>query len=275
MLYLLTRKEPCRVLEGYPCSGDLFHVPIAPRPPAKIEGVDDEAMEFLRRALDPDPANRFCSAAEALSFLNREKTTSAGLVFKLKGKSVKVDGDLMVGRSDDPKVDVVVRGGRLEIYDPNKYISREHLEVKFMGGEPYVRDLGSVNGTAIYRGGDQQGAKEAGRLLPPQKWGLNCLGLQRREGALPSDNCQNVVVPNSLFHWRSPSLKRENCPWTGRFMPSRRCPRSPRLQLFSTLVRERTFPGLFHNLAQGVCRDLRPRRLVRRWQRAQSGCCGN
>jgi len=174
------------VLDGYPCSGDLFHAPIAPRLPAKIEGVDDEAMEFLRRALDPDPANRFSSAAEALSFLNREKTTSTGLVFKLKGKSVKVEGDLVVGRSDDPKVDVVVRGGRLEIFDPNKYISREHLEVKFMGGEPYVRDLGSVNGTAIYRGGEwmviSRGPKKPGDYVPLRNGDLIALAYSEEKG---------------------------------------------------------------------------------------------
>jgi len=154
--------------------------------PAKIEGVDDEAMEFLRRALDPDPANRFSSAAEALSFLNKEKTTSAGLVFRLKGKSVKVDGDLVVGRSDDPKVDVVVRGGRLEVYDPNKYISREHLEVKFMGGVPHVRDLGSVNGTAIYRSGEwvviSRGPKKPGDYYPLRNGDLIALAYSEDKG---------------------------------------------------------------------------------------------
>jgi len=153
-LYLLTGRRPCEVLEGYPCSSNLFRVELRPRLPERMPGIDDEAMEFLRRTLAPDPSDRFASATEVLQFLKHERTTDRpGVFLKIKGRSIEIRDDVIIGRTNDPSRDLVVRDNRLEIYDPNRYISKDHAEIRFMGGAPFIRDLGSLNGTAIYRRG--------------------------------------------------------------------------------------------------------------------------
>jgi len=66
---------------------------------------------------------------------------------------VRIYGRVVIGRTDDPRDDLKVEDEALYIYDPEKYISRKHVEIVPSAGNWFIRDLGSINGTAIIRQG--------------------------------------------------------------------------------------------------------------------------
>jgi len=152
VLYLATKKPPCQFIRGYDCSS-------SPRAPAALEPAlpdlgDDLLNRFVAKALDPDYSRRFADAVEALMFLEGRHVERRGLRLVIRGRTIAVPGGrVYIGRSDERKVDLVLEGEFLYIYDPDKYISRRHVEIAEIHGRWYVRDLGSTNRTAVYRGG--------------------------------------------------------------------------------------------------------------------------
>ncbi|MCC6021193.1 MAG: FHA domain-containing serine/threonine-protein kinase [Thermoproteaceae archaeon] len=151
VLYLATKKHPCQFMRNYDCS--------ASRAPGEVELKlpdlgDDLLNRFAAKALAPDYSQRFADAGEALAFLTGRVAERRGLTLMIKARAVSVQGGtLYIGRTDKEEMDLKVEGELLYIYDPDKYISRRHLELAEIQGKWYMRDLGSTNKTAVYRGG--------------------------------------------------------------------------------------------------------------------------
>lgn len=152
-LYLLTGKHPCNFMQGYPCNPQ-FNV--AYRPAIVVKGLDlsDQMFQFLYRGLQPSYALRPASAAEALAILEGgvvSQVEQGAISLVVKGRTVTLHQTTVVGRTNDPKMDLKLEGDILYIYDPNRYISSRHIELVKRHDGWYVRDLGSLNGTAIVR----------------------------------------------------------------------------------------------------------------------------
>ena len=150
LVWAYTKQHPYKFMYGYDVDKVVGEVTVS------IPTTGDTLMDaFLQRALEPDYRRRFADAAEALAFLRGEVVKErAGLRLRIKGREIYVNqGQLIIGRTDDPKKDLKMEGGILYIYDENKYISRQHIEIAEMYGKWYIRDLGSVNKTAVYRAG--------------------------------------------------------------------------------------------------------------------------
>ena len=89
-----------------------------------------------------------------MAFLTGEAVVRRGLTLMVKARAVSVPGGtLYIGRTDEEEMDLKMEGELLYIYDPDKYISRRHLELAEIQGRWYIRDLGSTNKTAVYRDG--------------------------------------------------------------------------------------------------------------------------
>lgn len=150
LVWAYTKKHPHTFMKGYDVDTIRGRVEVSVPPTG-----DDLLDGFLARALNPDYTQRFPDAVEALAYLKGEAVRRyAGLELRISGTSVYVNqGQLIIGRTDDPNKHLKVEGNFLYVYDPNKYISRQHLELMESYGRWYVRDLGSVNKSAINRGG--------------------------------------------------------------------------------------------------------------------------
>jgi len=152
VLYLATGRHPCQFMRGYDCS--------ASKAPERVELQlpdlgDDLLNRFVARALAPDYSRRFADAGEALAFLSGGAQLRRGLTLMVKARAVSVPGGVLyIGRADDEKLDLKIEGEVLYIYDPDRYISRRHVELAEIQGRWYIRDLGSTNRTAVYRGGE-------------------------------------------------------------------------------------------------------------------------
>ena len=151
VLYLAAKRHPCEFMRGYDCS--------ASRAPERVEVKlpdlgDDLLNRFVAKALAPEYSQRFADAGEALAFLTGGAAERRGLTLLVKARAVSVPGGtLYIGRTDDKEMDLKIEGEVLYIYDPDKYISRRHLELAEIQGRWYMRDLGSTNRSAVYRGG--------------------------------------------------------------------------------------------------------------------------
>jgi serine/threonine-protein kinase len=150
-LFLATERHPCQFMRGYDCS--------ASKAPERVElklpdSEDDLLNKFVAKALAPRFSQRFADAGEALAFLAGGTEVRRGLILRIKGRAVYVPrGALYIGRTDEKEMDLKMEGEFLRIYDPNRYISRRHLELAEIRGRWYIKDLGSANKTAVYWGG--------------------------------------------------------------------------------------------------------------------------
>ena len=148
LVWAYTRQHPYKFMNGYDKDRLVGPVKVMLPPTG-----DDLLDAFLAKALEPDYRRRFADAAEALAFLKgvaaKEKQ---GLRLKLMGHIINVNqGQLIIGRTDEKEKHLKIEGNLLYIYDAGKYISRQHAEITEIGGKWYIRDLGSVNKTAVLR----------------------------------------------------------------------------------------------------------------------------
>jgi pSer/pThr/pTyr-binding forkhead associated (FHA) protein len=77
-----------------------------------------------------------------------------GLLLVDDGRGFTLDRDYVIGR--EPVLDIDVAAGRaapLRITDPKGTVSRLHLRVSLIGWQVEVCDLGSSNGSVLYRQG--------------------------------------------------------------------------------------------------------------------------
>ena len=127
--------------------------PIAPEgaEPAMVEGILCVRNHFN----DPDVA--YCRQC-GISMVQQTRTTQIGqrpplgVLLLDDGTGFTLDRDYVLGR--EPVLDGDVAAGRarpLRISDPDGTVGRVHLRVSLVGWQVEVKDLGSVNGSVVYR----------------------------------------------------------------------------------------------------------------------------
>jgi hypothetical protein len=99
---------------------------------------------------------RECRAAmrEVANNIRRQPRPPLGILLVDDGRGYPLDRDYVIGR--EPLLDDDVAAGRaapLPITDAEGSVSRLHLRVSLVGWRVEVRDLGSANGSVLYRAG--------------------------------------------------------------------------------------------------------------------------
>jgi hypothetical protein len=121
--------------------------------PVVVDGAMCPRMHFN----PPDAV--FCRECRALmrevtNNIRRQPRPPLGILLIDDGRGYPLDRDYVIGR--EPLLDDDVAAGRaapLPITDPEGSVSRLHLRVSLVGWRVEVRDLGSANGSVLYRAG--------------------------------------------------------------------------------------------------------------------------
>ncbi|QOJ78651.1 protein kinase [Infirmifilum lucidum] len=168
LFFLLTGQHPLVALPGYPDA----RPPKPPDPAIYNRDVSPEMRGVVAKAMAWDPTERFLTAREMLEAVEgtyRPRAREAGRpVLEVMGKVIEVDRPILrfgrlekrgemtgVYREEDG-----VKGGwvhvekygdviEVRVHDPYNWISRRHFEIFEKGGKWFIRDLGSLNRTAI------------------------------------------------------------------------------------------------------------------------------
>jgi len=156
LFYLITGRDPIVDLPGYPNATQR-----PPDPARFVRDVDERLRYVIARAMHPDMSMRYLTAEQMLMDLQgyfREELRPGCIQIAVKGQVYTLDADcIIIGRGDDPNIPIgIYQDGKyvyMLIYDPNKYISRRHCMIFRKGRKWYLRDLGSLNKTAVYRQG--------------------------------------------------------------------------------------------------------------------------
>jgi len=162
LFHMLTGKHPITLLKGYPDN------PLPVMGQELPSNISESVANVITRAMAPDPAQRFTTAREMISALQGVSERIEGPVLEIMNLRIKLDvPQVLVGRANPtcdppPSPDLLSRGviqvregGKLflKIVDPYCWISSYHLELVESGGRWYIRDLGSLNSTAVESGG--------------------------------------------------------------------------------------------------------------------------
>lgn len=167
LFFLVTGQHPLMALSGYPNKPS----------PLDISKLKSSASDLLRevvsKSLQPQPAMRFLTAREMRERLQGAKVqVHANPVLIIRNQEIPIKTTrIIVGRDDRfdflfsgvkdlslksletlrSKPNVRVEGDRtlVKLVDPGVYISRAHVEIFEKGGGWYVKDSGSLNGSAI------------------------------------------------------------------------------------------------------------------------------
>jgi len=174
LYYMLTARHPKLDMPGYPNS------PCPPPDPRKWnKDISDNVAAIIARAMKWDPSERFSSAKEmmmaikgnALKSETHENTIDVPIL-EIYGREIPVETPKLIfahGGNIPEGLKVVKEGDTTYVYihDPNHWVSRMHFEIFRQGNKWFIRDLGSLNYTAIVYGGV---FKEiwAGRYQPSQ-----------------------------------------------------------------------------------------------------------
>ncbi len=154
LLFMLTGQHPIIFLKGYPAN------PQPLDPERIVPGISPHVAETIRKAMMPRPEDRFASAEEMLAYL---KGTPPPLVrpvpiLVVAGIEVPLKVErIIIGRAPRDQIGPVRLveedgGAKLLIKDPKAFISRVHAEIYKEKDKWYIRDLGSLNKTAVSRG---------------------------------------------------------------------------------------------------------------------------
>ena len=125
---------------------------------AAVEPVLIDGTVCARMHFNP-PEAMFCrecgmSMHEVTGNVRRQPRPPLGVLLVDDGRGFTLDRDYVIGR--EPVLDGDVAAGRatpLRITDPKGTVSRLHLRVSLVGWQVEVRDLGSANGSVLYRQG--------------------------------------------------------------------------------------------------------------------------
>ncbi len=153
LYFLLTGKDPIHDLTGYP-----HNIKYLPDPRRFKRDVDERFVRTIQKAMNPNPSLRYLTADEFLSDLLGKpiEYIKSTIQLLIKGEVYGIDSDVVViGRGDDPSKSVEIIHERdhvmVRVYDPNYYISKRHCMIFKRGDKWFIKDLGSLNKTAIYR----------------------------------------------------------------------------------------------------------------------------
>jgi serine/threonine protein kinase len=174
LYFMLTGQHPALSMPSYP---DRYCPPPDPRKMNK--DVSDDAAEIVMRAMRWDPSERFSNAVEMIMAIDKMEPQPSSKTptpfIEVFGRRIPIETPrLIVGRSpqEDPSGTSVERVGELikktdrievikekdvtyvYVHDPYRWISRNHFEIYESNGKWYIRDLGSLNKTAIYYEGN-------------------------------------------------------------------------------------------------------------------------
>jgi predicted Ser/Thr protein kinase len=166
LFYTLTGTHPIEVLPGYP---HVTQPPILEKIP-RFKDIDPRIANAIRKAMDPDPVKRYLRAIDMIKDLTGQRDLSeATLKPKLivLGREIEIEAErVVIGRltptiaetaaKTTDRVLTIAEGNNLYIYiaDEKSYISRLHAELIRKENEWYIRDLGSLNKTAVLEGGE-------------------------------------------------------------------------------------------------------------------------
>jgi hypothetical protein len=123
-----------------------------------VEPVVVDGALCARMHFNP-PDAMFCrecrvSLREVTSNIRRQPRPPLGVLLVDDGRGYPLDRDYVIGR--EPLLDDDVAAGRatpLPVTDAEGSVSRLHLRVSLVGWRVEVRDLGSANGSVLYRAG--------------------------------------------------------------------------------------------------------------------------
>jgi hypothetical protein len=133
--------------------------------PATHEMADDSVQVlgvYCKNGHFDDPAARYCaicgiSMAQQTLIPRLGPRPPLGVLVLDDGSIFSLDRDYVIGR--DPQRDPDVQNGSarpLRVDDPYGQLSRVHLRIHLEGWQVEVVDLGSANGTGVWRPGDAQ-----------------------------------------------------------------------------------------------------------------------
>lgn len=164
LFYLLTKQHPIVAMPDYPA------VKEPPRVENYVKDVDPRWVKAIKKAMDPDPVRRYLRASDLLKELIGEKDLSERTVkpkLIVLGVEIPIEVErVVIGRLSQvvtstaekvhEKIVTMTEGNNLYVYiqDQNAYISRLHAELVYKNGAWYLRDLGSLNKTAVLVGGE-------------------------------------------------------------------------------------------------------------------------
>lgn len=156
LYFLVTGREPALDMPGYP--NDIRYIP---DPTRYRTDISETIVRVIRRSLHPNPSFRYSTVDSMLSDLLNQYLPSTqaeleAVQLVIRGEIYSVSNDvIIIGRGEDPDkpVDIEQSGDRayVKIYDPGMYISRNHCMIFRKGSKWFIKDLGSLNKTAIYR----------------------------------------------------------------------------------------------------------------------------
>jgi len=155
LYFMLTGQHPALDMPGYP---DVKCNP--PNPRKWNKDISDSTVAIIDKAMRWDPTERFSSPMEMIMAIEGKapQPVSDVPVLEILGRSVRIEASkLIFGRGENvPEGIRVVKEGdviRVYIHDPYRWVSREHFEIFRSGNKWYLRDLGSLNRTAVRAGG--------------------------------------------------------------------------------------------------------------------------
>lgn len=166
LFYLITRQNPIVAMPDYPS----LQAPPRVEDVLKNRDIDPKWIKVLKKAMDPDPVKRYLKASDMVKDLLGEKDLAERTVkpkLIVFGVEIPIEVErVVIGRLTQQiqsttserrgKVAIMVEGNNMYVYieDENAYLSRLHAEIVYVDRAWYLRDLGSLNKTAILENGE-------------------------------------------------------------------------------------------------------------------------
>jgi hypothetical protein len=166
--------------------------------PVVVDGAMCARMHFNA------PDALFCrecrvSMREATKNIRRQPRPPLGVLLVDDGRGYLLDRDYVIGR--EPLLDDDVAAGRaapLPIIDAEGSISRLHLRVSLVGWRVEARDLGSANGSVLYRAGGPRplAPVDASWLDPGERVGIGRRTVQFLPYGVPRSASPHSATPD-------------------------------------------------------------------------------
>jgi serine/threonine protein kinase len=159
LFYILTGQHPIIAMDNYPYN------PILSNPKKYNPKISNNVAEVIMKAMQKDPAKRFSTAREMILSLKEEREEEIKVpMLLIWGEPILLEVPrIILGRdrsydnipydvSRKKKVNIIKERDRMfiKIPDPKRFISSIHLEIFEKNGKWFIKDLGSLNKTALF-----------------------------------------------------------------------------------------------------------------------------